>query len=290
MNNLAIIKQPDREPVARSTQQQLQTWYDQKYRVGWFLMNGLPRPSVTPTLLGEIKSYIAAVKREMGETNREKYDFLVLGSAVKGVFNLGGDLDLFSRCIAEQNRERLLRYAIDCVDIQYQNLVHYEEPITSISLVQGDALGGGFEAALSCNVVIAEKGVKMGFPEVLFNMFPGMGAYSFLARKIGSAAAERMIMSGTIHCSEEMHDIGIVDVLCEPGDGEMAVYRYIDSFNKTRNTSEAMRQVKDRCNPVSYEELLDITRIWVDAVFKLSERDLRMMHHLVRGQNRKMAR
>lgn len=70
----------------------------------------------------------------------------------------------------------------------------------------------------------------------------------------------------------------------------MAVYRYIDSFNKTRNTSEAMRQVKDRCNPVSYEELLDITRIWVDAVFKLSERDLRMMHHLVRGQNRKMAR
>ena len=289
MNNLATIHAPDLEPMAGQEYQQLETFYDAKYRIGWFLMNGSPRPSVTPTLLHDIKSYISGVKREMAATNGEKYDFLVLGSAIEGVFNLGGDLELFSQCVDTGDRERLLQYAIDCVDIQYQNLVHYESPITSISLIQGDALGGGFEAALSCNVVIAEKGVKLGLPEVLFNMFPGMGAFSILSRKIGAAAAERMILSGKTYASDEMFDMGIIDILCEPGDGEMAVYQYVRDFNKSRNTRESLREVKDRCNPVSHQELLDITRIWVDAVFRLGSRDLRMMHHLVRGQNRKMS-
>jgi DSF synthase len=290
MNNLARLNPSDLEPDVGQEYKQLQTFYDAKYKIGWFRMNGAPRPSVTRTLLRDIKSYIARVKQEMQTSNGQKYDFLVLASAVDDVFNLGGDLDLFTRCIASGNRDLLLQYATDCVDIQYQNLTHYDQPITSISLVQGDALGGGFEAALSCNVLIAEKGVKMGFPEVLFNMFPGMGAYSILSRKIGSAAAERMILGGKTYSSEQMYDMGIVDVLCDEGDGDMAVYRYVRGFNKTRNTSDSMRQVRDRCNPISYQELLDITTIWVDAVFKLSDRDLRMMHHLVRGQNRKMSR
>ena len=51
-------------------------------------------------------------------------------------------------------------------------------PFTTISLVQGDALGGGFEAALCGDIIIAEKQARFGFPEVLFNLFPGMGAYN----------------------------------------------------------------------------------------------------------------
>ena len=51
--------------------------------------------------------------------------------------------------------------------------------------MQGECLGGGFEAALSSDVIVAEKSARFGFPEILFNLFPGMGAYSFLERKIG---------------------------------------------------------------------------------------------------------
>jgi DSF synthase len=58
----------------------------------------------------------------------------------------------------------------------YENIIHLDRDVTTIALVQGDALGGGFETALSSNVLIAERSAKLGFPEILFNLFPGMGA------------------------------------------------------------------------------------------------------------------
>ena len=52
----------------------------------------------------------------------------------------------------------------------------------TVALIQGDAIGGGFEAMLTNDVVIAERTAKFGLPEILFNLFPGMGAHSFLKR------------------------------------------------------------------------------------------------------------
>ena len=66
--------------------------------------------------------------------------------------------------------------------------------------------GGGFEHALTNDVIIAERGSRMGLPEVLFNMFPGMGAYSFLDRKIGQKLAEEVISSGKVYSAEEMRE------------------------------------------------------------------------------------
>jgi DSF synthase len=157
--------------------------------------------------------------------------------------------------------------------------------MTSISLIQGDALGGGFEAAFSANVVVAERGTKCGLPEVLFNMFPGMGAFSMLSRKIGFAEAEKMIMSGSIYSAEKLYEMGLVDILAEKGEGEVAIYRYIQSTQRSKNTYRSMQQVKDICNQVSYEELINIGEVWADAALKLSDKDLRMMDRLVRRQN-----
>ena len=74
----------------------------------------------------------------------------------------------------------------------------------SIALVQGDALGGGFEAALSCHTIVAEEGVQMGLPEVLFDLFPGMGAYSFLCKRIAPRMAEKLMLEGSVYTSEEL--------------------------------------------------------------------------------------
>ena len=63
--------------------------------------------------------------------------------------------------------------------------------VRTIALVQGDALGGGMELALSCHTIVAEEGVGMGLPEVLFGLFPGMGAYSFLCKRVSPQLAER---------------------------------------------------------------------------------------------------
>jgi len=210
--------------------------------------------------------------------------YRIQASKVPGVFNYGGDLNLFRQLIAQRDRTGLLSYARACINSLYGVLTHYNRDITSIALVQGDALGGGMECAMAFDVLVAEKKARMGLPEVLFNLFPGMGAYSFLSRKIGPAKAERFIMSGTIYTGEELFEMGIVDVLAENGQGERAVYDYIRRENKFRNGYQAIREVRKTVHPVSYEELLGVTEIWVDAALKLEDRDLRMIERLVSRQ------
>jgi len=285
MNNVAVLNESNFLVQKSGNYQQLKTHYDEKFKTGWFLMQGQPRPCFTPTLLNDLKSYLTDVKNEMLSSNGEKYDFLVVGSDVEGIFNLGGDLNLFTQYINNRDREGLLNYAIQCIDILYQNMRHYNLDLTTISLIQGDALGGGFEAALSSNIIIAEKGVKMGLPEVLFNLFPGMGAYSLLSRKIGAAKAEKMILSGKIYKAEELYEMGVVDILADQGEGELSVYNYIKSANRASNSYQAMRKVKDICNTVSYEELASIAQVWADAALNLTTKDLRMMQRLVNRQN-----
>jgi len=285
MSNVAYIGEITTEQQPLEGESQLKTHYDGKNKIGWFLMKGTPRPAFTVQLLSEISTYFETVKQEMAETKGEKYDFLVLGSDINGVFNLGGDLDLFSQYIRDKDRDGLMQYASHSIDLVYQNLTHLGENLTTISLIQGDALGGGFESAISANVVVAERGTKIGLPEVLFNLFPGMGAFSLLSRKIGYAAAEKMIISGQLYSSEQLYDMGVVDILAEQGEGEVAVYRYIKSLKRSMNSYRSMQQVKDICNQVTYEELIEVGEVWADAALNLTEKDLRMMKRLVSRQN-----
>jgi DSF synthase len=287
MNTAARIQEYDNDVELHS---QLKTHYDAKYKIGWFLMDAAPRPCFTPTLLNDLSDYLANIKVEMVLTNNEKYDYLVVGSNVEGVFNLGGDLDLFVSLIDKRDRDALLAYAVQCIDILYDNMRHFETDLTTVSLIQGDALGGGFESALSSNLIIAERGANMGLPEVLFNLFPGMGAYSLLSRKIGAVAAEKMILSGKLYSAEEMFEMGVVDILAEKGEGELALYQYIKAVNKSPNTYKAMAKVKDMCNSVTYEELAGVAEIWADAALNLTSKDLRMMNRLVNRQSYKMSK
>lgn len=208
----------------------------------------------------------------------------VVTTKTAGAFNLGGDLELFSHLSKTGDRDGLMKYATACIDVLFANLTGFNQEVTTISLVKGSALGGGFEAALSSDVLIAEKNAKMGFPEVLFNLFPGMGAYSFLSRKIGQKQAERMILSGNLYDAVELHDMGLVDVLVDEEEGDLAVYEYIERENRARNGFRALRKVRDYCDPISYESLAYSADIWVDAAMKLTDRDLRMMDRFVKRQ------
>lgn len=264
---------------------QISSHYDEKFKINWLYMHALPRPCYSHQLLDEIGVFIEGMKQDMHHTQQQKYDYLVVASKVNEVYNLGGDLALFTQLIDKRDRQGLLDYAIKAIDLVYHNHRHFDLEMTTISLIQGDALGGGFEAAISSNVIIAEKGVKMGLPEVLFNLFPGMGAYSLLSRKMSPKAAREMILSGKIFLAEELYEMGVIDILAEPSQGELAVYKYIDAQRRSPNSYRSMRQVVDICNPITYEEMVNIGTIWADAALDLTEKDLRMMSRLVKRQN-----
>jgi DSF synthase len=216
-------------------------------------------------------------------------NYYVTASRIRGVFNVGGDLALFSMLIKARDRQALAQYAKLCIDNVYPRTQSFFSPtLTKIVLVQGDALGGGFECALASDVIVAEESAQMGLPEILFNLFPGMGACSLLARRIGIRAAEELILSGRILPATELHKMGVVDVLATDGQGETAVRNWIAKNAKRRNGMQAVFRARQFIHPVTREELDGIVDLWVDAALRLGERDLRMMNRLVRAQMRRM--
>jgi DSF synthase len=267
---------------------QLTTYFDPHSQVAWGYMHAEPRPCFTPTLLSELLAWGNGMIGMIDDPAQMDVKYFVLASKVPDTFSLGGDLSLFMRHIEARDRDALLHYAISCIDCSYAVHSHLNRPnVTSIALVQGQALGGGFESALAANVLIAERGARMGLPEILFNLFPGMGAMTFLGRRVGHHQAEKIIRSGKLYLAEELYEMGVVDVLAEPGEGESAVCDYIRREEKSRNGILALRAAREVSQPAPYDELVHITEIWVDAALRLEAKDLRMMERLVSRQTSK---
>ena len=268
----------------------LVTEFDPDAGVMWCYANPSPRPCFTPELLSDLIGFLHLVKdtnnTDLSAGNSPRIQYLVLGSYRPGVFSLGGDLSLFIDCIRNNDRSRLWEYMRLSIDVLYDTYTNIGVPLTTIALIRGNALGAGFEGALSCDYLVAERTVQLGFPEMLFNMFPGMGAYSFLARRINVVDVEKMILSGRIYSAEELFEMGVVDVLAEAGDGLNEVSRFMERHRKNRNTRTAILKIRNRVNPVTLEELYDIGEIWVDAAFSLTERELKVMERLVRSQDK----
>jgi DSF synthase len=272
---------------------QLTTSYDPQQRVLTYLMQPHPRPSFTPDLLRDIERFQQEVRERVSGELRQGLEssvrYLVHASAVPGVFNLGGDLSFFLRTIRAQDRQTLTEYAHLSIRVLHANLVNLGLPVTTVALLEGTTLGAAFEAALSSDVIIAERSVQIGFPEVVFNMFPGMGAYSFLARRLSPAMVEQMIMSGKLYTAQELHSLGVIDVLAEDGQGKRQLQDFIQKDERTRVTRKALLRMRERVHPITFEELIDIADIWVDSALSLPEKDLRMMERLVKAQDRRMA-
>ncbi len=283
----ASAVQTARDIVADHAFEELDVSIDPDLATYWCRMRPLGRPSYTPELLRGLSDMQDSLIRLFAGARERPFDYFVVSSLRPGVFNLGGDLALFSQLIAARDRAGLHAYATACIDVVYANHINYQLPIVTIGLVQGDALGGGFEAALSNDVIIAEKGTKFGFPEVLFNLFPGMGAYSMLSRRIGPLEAHRIINDGRIYEAEELHDMGLVQLLAEPGEGEDTVRAFIRRDRRRRNASVAMQKALRRTNPLPYAELHDIVTLWVDAAMQLEDSDLRRMQRLLGAQDRR---
>ncbi|ARZ74459.1 enoyl-CoA hydratase [Stenotrophomonas sp. WZN-1] len=244
------------------------------------------RPCCRKDMLDEMWSYMAAITRRPAERHSGTLRHFVLASDAVA-YNLGGDLDLFTRLIREGNRDLLLNYAQRCVEGVHHLHTGFGGDVRSIALIQGDALGGGLEMALACHTIVAEEGSGLGLPEVLFGLFPGMGAYSFLCRRVSPHLAEKIILDGRVYSAEEMHAMGVVDVLVKKGEGRAAVEELIRQQQRTPQSYLAMNAARSIAQPVSYDELLEITKVWVDSALALGERSLRTMDRLIKAQTRR---
>jgi DSF synthase len=271
---------------------QYQTEFEPATGAIWGYLNPKGNACFSLGLLKDIHAHDSALVANGGNVEvggvSNKAEVYVLGSRTPRVFNLGGDLALFVLLIKSRDRDALAHYARLCIDNLYPRIQNFScRSLTTISLVQGDALGGGFEAALTSDVIVAEESAQLGFPEILFNLFPGMGAYSLLARRIGTRAAEELILSGRILPAKTLLDMGVVDVVAKDGEGEAAVREWIARTEKRRNGMQGIFSARQLVNPITREELDAIADTWVDAALRLRDRDLKMMSRIVRAQMRR---
>jgi DSF synthase len=264
---------------------ELDVLYDQDTSALWTYIRPQGRPSFTATMLRDFADWQRLISENFGP-GRVPLKFLVLGSRSPGVFCFGGDLALFQSLIRDGNRDGLVQYGYSCVEILERNFRALDLPMLTIGLAEGSALGGGFEALLSFDVLIAERGVTFGLPEVMFGLFPGMGAHAFLTRKLGSAMAERIILSNESYSAEQLYDLGIVHVLAEPGQGQAACMDYMQKNMRRHTGLVKARQAMREVSAVPLAELRRVVDLWADAAMDLTEQDLKIMSRLTKAQSR----
>ena len=286
---------PARLPTVRPDQLELEyenlaTRLEPETGILWAHFLHKERACFTGGLLADLRHFQVWLRDSFGHCERHEvpFRFLAWGSRVSA-WNMGGNLAAFTQLIRDQDEAGLRGYAYQCIDILYDNYRAVDLPVLTVALVQGDAIGGGFEAMLTNDVVIAERHAKFGLPEILFNLFPGMGAHSLLRRKVGERVARQLIEDGKSRSADELKELGIVDIVCETGTGEETLREFAQAKGGRLATELALKRARQRTDPLSKSELIDITDLWVELALDLGENELRRMECLARHQQRRRA-
>ena len=117
-------------------------------------------------------------------------------------------------------------------------LVHtlLDFPAVTAALVRGRCLGGGFELALACDFIFAERTAVFGLPEIALGVFPPAAA-ALLPPRVGSARATSAILTGESRSADEWLRLGLLEQVCTPGTVEAEVDRWFDAHLRPRSAA-----------------------------------------------------
>src|SRR3546814_770132 len=103
-----------------------------------------------------------------------------------------------------------------------------------------------------------------------------MGAYSLLSQRVSPKVAEQMMLNGVMYSSDELHKMGIVDVLAPKGEGVRAVHEVIRQNRRIASARLALHRVRDAVHPISHDAPMRIPGLQVDTALPLGARTLRI--------------
>ena len=153
----------------------------------------------------------------------------------------------------------------------YQNLFKYisKFPKPTIAAIRGFALGGGLELAISCDLLIASKGTKLGVPEVKLGAIPAGGGASRIHKIVGEKVAKEMLFLGDPLPVERMHDLGLVNMITENDDLDSIALKVGEKLSKL--PSKAICEMKKLTRHVQFQSLDEGMSMEVDVFEKLWE-------------------
>jgi DSF synthase len=220
---------------------------------------------------------------------------VVYRSPHRGIFSLGGDLRIIGPSLGQPLSEEMAQYGEACIDMVWRNweLVENHDVVT-VALMTGDGLGGGFECALSCNHIALVSCAKVGFPEVTFGAFPGMGAIPFGQRRGGLRLVRKMVSTGITVPAAEAEQAGLVDTLVECGgadDAHAAMEAWFQPWRRQIFSAFSSHLVRLRCERkafgVTRDELAYNVRSMVAGIAAADPQHGRLVAILAQKQTRK---
>jgi enoyl-CoA hydratase/carnithine racemase len=225
--------------------------------LSWQIVNGAmelalhrnPCNEIGSLTLGELEKFAAGLPVLANDCHA-----LIIHSTLKAGFSAGADLrELFQRGQAMEKqaalrgvREFLERIhavmnAIDAV------------PLTTIAAVHGVTFGGGFELALVCDIIVADRMARFCFPELRLGLIPGFGGIPRLKRDLGNAVVRDLLLTGRSFNVMKAQQIGLVSQIAAEGEALRVARATASQVGKfDRRTAAA---AKEFVKPIPYDEL-----------------------------------
>lgn len=148
---------------------------------------------------------------------------VVIASKVRRGFSAGADLrelhheNRAAKARGESLEERTSRvgHFLDRIHAVMDGLDNAAVPV--IAAVHGVVFGGGFELALACDLIIADKSARFAFPELRLGLVPGFGGVPRLRRDVGNAVVRDLLLTGRSLGAERAHAVGLVSQVVAEG-------------------------------------------------------------------------
>jgi enoyl-CoA hydratase/carnithine racemase len=201
------------------------------------------------------------------ESLKDEAHALIIHSAMKAGFCAGADLrDLYSQA-KEVGFEQAAPRVRDFLNRIHRVMnVIDASPLTTIAAAHGVTFGGGFELALVCDLIIADKMARFCFPELRLGLIPGFGGIPRLKRDLGNAVVRDLLLTGRSVNATKAQNVGLVSQLVAEGDA-LKVARYTAAQVKKfdRATSAAAKRFM---KPIPYDELRQEIEIFCELFTK----------------------
>ncbi len=173
--------------------------------VAYLELNNPPLNVISADLLDELDGALARLEAAPAGDVRA----LVVSGTGKRAFSVGSNVKEFAAHRGPAGRVHFEREAR--VGQRLASL-----PMPTIAAIEGNALGGGLELALCCDLRVASQTAQLGLPEVRLAVTPGMGGTQRLPRLVGLGRAKELLLTGRIISADEALRIGLINEVVRP--------------------------------------------------------------------------
>lgn len=225
--------------------------------LSWELKNGVvelalrrePCNEIGSLTLEELESFVHDLDGLQDEAHA-----LIIYSEIKAGFCAGADLRELYRRSQDLERNEALQGVRDYLERIHRVLNTIDaSPLTTIAAVHGVTFGGGFELALVCDLIIADKMARFCFPELRLGLIPGFGGIPRLKRDLGNAVVRDLLLTGRSFNATKVQQVGLVSQVVAEGEALRAARATAAQLGKfDRRTAIA---AKEFIKPIPYEEL-----------------------------------